>query len=58
MTPLEQTLLTVVCMVGAWWWGREDGKQRGIEIAVTFMQDQGFLKDNIKIEFVDEDEDE
>lgn len=58
MTPLEQTLLTIVCMFGAWWWGLEEGKLRGIEIAVTFMVDQDLLKDNVQVQFVDEDEDE
>lgn len=58
MTPIEQTLLTVLCMLGAWYWGLTQGTQRGIEIAVTFMQDQGLLKDNVIVDFVDEDEDE
>jgi hypothetical protein len=58
MTPFDQTLLTLACMIGAWYWGWNNGTQNGIEIAITYMQDKGLLKDGVQIEFVDEDEDD
>lgn len=37
MTPLAQTLLTLVCMVLAFWWGRKEGEKVGFSDGVNSM---------------------
>ena len=57
MTPIEQTVLTVVCMLLAFWWGYREGKLKGIETAVIYFEDNNMFKDGV-IEYEEEDKDE
>ena len=57
MTPIGQTLLTMGCMLLAFWWGYREGKQKGIETAVIFFEDNDMFKDGV-IEYEDEEEDD
>ena len=48
MTPIEQAILTLVCMLGAWFWGlrqgREQGIVQGIGEAVDHLYQNGLIE--------------
>lgn len=54
MTPIEQTLFVLGCMLFAFWWGYVDGKKKGIETAVIFFESNNMFKDGV-IEHEEED---
>lgn len=58
MTPITQTLLTLACMGAAWYWGLSQGTQRGIVLAVNFLESEGLLKDGVIVEYTEEEEED
>lgn len=58
MTPTEQTLLTLLCMLFAFWWGWREGNMRGVTNTVNFFHDNGMLKDEYVIDLREEDEED
>lgn len=50
MTPIEQTALTLACMIGSYIVGKKSGLKRGIEYIFSFMTDKEIEKVVIKIE--------
>lgn len=43
MTPFEQTVMTLVFMGAAYFWGRLNGINGGIEITIETLMNHGFL---------------
>ena len=50
MTPIEQTILTVVCMIGAWFWGMRQGKEQGIIEGIGQAVDHLYEKGMIELD--------
>lgn len=45
MTPMEQTLLTVVCMFGSYMWGKYQGTLLGIERCIYYFIKEDLLNE-------------
>ena len=45
MTPLNQTLLTLLCMGLAYWWGNKEGFTEGVAATVRTLIQHKFLTD-------------
>ena len=59
MTPIGQTLLTLLCMICAWYWGYTQGKQMGVVNAIQYFKKKKYFRDGIDIlEDFEEEEDE
>jgi hypothetical protein len=52
MSPEYQTILTIVCMLGAWFWGKSEGRIEGISMTVDLFVDNDMLKPGVKIDGV------
>ena len=50
MTSIEQTLLTLVCMTGAWFWGMRQGKEQGIIEGIGQAVDHLYQKGMIELD--------
>ena len=49
MSPEYQTILTLVCMLVAWFWGKSEGRIEGISMTVDLFVDNDMLKPGVKI---------
>ena len=50
MTPIEQAILTLVCMLGAWFWGLRQGREQGIVQGIGEAVDHLYQKGMIELE--------
>jgi len=50
MTPIEQTALTLACMIGSHFVGRRNGAKSSIQYIFSFMTDPEIEKIVMKIE--------
>lgn len=50
MTPIEQTALTLVCMIASYVFGKKSGLRKGIEYIFSFMTDKEIENVVVKIE--------
>lgn len=44
MTPLEYTLITLVCMMGSYYAGNYLGKMNGIKSTLEYLDSQGVIE--------------
>lgn len=47
MSPTYQTILTLVCMGGAYYWGFKEGKLKGIESAMVYFRRKRYFKEDL-----------
>lgn len=56
MTPLEQTLLTLILMYLAYLWGRKDGILEGTYRTIVVLREENIIDDEAVKLFVETDE--